>query len=45
MRRKIVIEGTGEIDPRTSTEPAILHQFREEIAAKGGPVSPVAEEE
>ena len=45
MRRKIVIEGTGEIDPRTSTEPAILHQFREEIAAKGGPVSAVAEEE
>ena len=45
MRRKINIESVGEIDPRTSTEPTIMHVFREEIAAKGGPIGPVTEEE
>ena len=32
-------------DHRTSTEPVILHTFRDEIAAKGGPIAPTAEEE
>jgi len=45
MRRKIVIDSVGEIDPRTSTEPVVLSTFREEIAAKGGKIAPVAEEE
>ncbi|RJU94638.1 MAG: hypothetical protein DWC03_02295 [Candidatus Poseidoniales archaeon] len=45
MRRKIAIDSVGEIDPRTSTEPAVLSTFREEIAAKGGTIAPVAEEE
>ena len=45
MRRKINIDSVGEIDPRTSTEPVILHTFRDEIAAKGGPIAPKAEEE
>ena len=45
MRRKIVIDSVGEIDPRTSTEPVVLSTFREEIAAKGGLIAPVAEEE
>lgn len=44
-RRSITIESINEIDPRTSTEPAVLHHFREEIAAAGGRVAPVAEEE
>lgn len=43
-RRQVNIENVAEIDPRTSTEPQILHQFREQIAAAGGPVQ-VAEEE
>ena len=34
-----------EIDPRTSTEARILDTFREEIAAAGGPIAPVSEEE
>ena len=34
-----------EIDPRTSTEPRILHTFREEIELAGGPIAPVNEEE
>lgn len=45
MRRKITIESVGEIDPRTSTEPVVLHHFRDEIAAKGGTIAPVKEEE
>ena len=45
MRRKISIESVGEIDPRTSTEPVILHHFRDEIAAKGGTIVPEKEEE
>jgi len=43
-RRQVNIENVAEIDPRTSTEPQILHHFREQIAAAGGPVQ-VAEEE
>ena len=45
MRRAIKIEKVSEIDPRTSTEPAVLHHFRDEIAAQGGPITVVAEEE
>lgn len=45
MRRSIKIESINEIDPRTSTEPEILHHFREEIAAQGGLISSAAEEE
>ena len=44
-RRAIDIESVDEIDPRTSTEPKILHVFREQIAAAGGPIAPAAEEE
>ena len=44
-RRKITIESSGEIDPRTSNEPAVLHEFREEIAAQGGRISARSEEE
>jgi len=44
-RRVIDIESVDEIDPRTSTEPKILHVFREQIAAAGGPIAPAAEEE
>ena len=44
-RRSITFESINEIDPRTSTEPTVLHHFRDEIAAKGGTVAPVAEEE
>ena len=45
MRRSIKIESVSEIDPRTSTDPTVLHQFRDEIAAQGGPVTVAAEEE
>ena len=44
-RRAIQIDTVEEIDPRTSTEPRILHTFREEIELAGGPISPVNEEE
>lgn len=44
-RRAIDIESVDEIDPRTSTEPKILHVFREQIAAAGGPIAPATEEE
>jgi len=44
-RRTVQIVTIDEIDPRTSTEPSILHHFREEIAAQGGTLAPVAEEE
>ena len=44
-RRKISIESISEIDPRTSSEPMVLHAFRDQIAAAGGPIAPVAEEE
>ena len=44
-RRSVTIENVAEIDPRTSTEPSILHHFREQIAAQGGTIAPVAEEE
>lgn len=44
-RRAISIESVSEIDPRTSTEPRVLHAFRDEIAAAGGTIAPVAEEE
>ena len=44
-RRKVKIESISEIDPRTSTEPQILHHFREQIAAQGGSIAATAEEE
>ena len=44
-RRAINIISIGEIDPRTSTEPAVLHHFRDQIEADGGKIEPVAEEE
>ena len=44
-RRSINIASVGEIDPRTSTEPAVLHHFRDQIAAEGGKIAPPAEEE
>tara|TARA_B100000927_G_C16412715_1_gene447943 strand:+ start:287 stop:607 length:321 start_codon:yes stop_codon:yes gene_type:complete len=44
-RRSITIESINEIDPRTSSEPKILHAFREEIELAGGPLSIAAEEE
>ena len=44
-RRSINIDSVSEIDPRTSLEPNVLHHFREEIAAAGGTIAPVAEEE
>ena len=43
-RRTIKIESTIEIDPRTSTEARILHEFREHIAASGGPIAQSEEE-
>ena len=43
-RRSINIDSVSEIDPRTSLEPNVLHHFREEIAAAGGAIAPVAEE-
>ena len=44
-RRTIKIESVKEIDPATSQEPRILHHFRDQIAASGGRLAPVAEEE
>ena len=44
-RRAIDIESVSEIDPRTSTEPRILHEFRDAIAAAGGTIAPAQEEE
>jgi len=44
-RRTITINDVSEIDPRTSTEPLVLHAFREQIAAAGGPLAEVEEEE
>ncbi len=44
-RRAIDIESVSKIDPRTSTEPRILDAFREDIAAAGGTIAPVTEEE
>ena len=44
-RRAIKIESVSEIDPRTSSEPMVLNAFRDQIAAAGGPIAPVAEEE
>ena len=38
-------DSVEEIDPRTSTEPRILHAFREEIELAGGTIAPVKEEE
>ena len=43
-RRTIKIESTIEIDPRTSTEARILHEFREQIAASGGLIAQSEEE-
>ncbi len=43
-RRSIDIQSIQEIDPRTSQEASVLHHFRDQIAAAGGPVV-VAEEE
>ena len=43
-RRAITIKSVNEIEPRTSSEPAVLHHFREEIAAAGGKITPTAEE-
>ena len=45
MRRAVKIESVSEIDPRTSTEPVVLHYFREEIDAQGGRITATAEEE
>ena len=45
MRRSIKIDSVSEIDPRTSTDPTVLHHFRDEIAAQGGPITVAAEEE
>ena len=44
-RRSITIESVSEIDPRTSSEPRILDAFRDQIAAAGGKIASVAEEE
>ncbi len=44
-RRTINIESIDEIDPRTSTEPKVLHTFREQIELAGGRITPVSEEE
>ena len=44
-RRMVKIESVSEIDPRTSTEPQVLHHFREQTAAQGGTIAPTAEEE
>ena len=44
-RRAIKIDSVEEIDPRTSTEPKILHAFREEIELAGGTIASVKEEE
>ena len=44
-RRSIEIKSVSEIDPRTSTEPRIMDHFREDIAAAGGSIATVAEEE
>ena len=44
-RRTIAIADVSEIDPRTSTEPHVLHAFREQIAAQGGLITAVREEE
>ena len=44
-RRSITIDSVSEIDPRTSTEPMVLNAFRDQIAAAGGTIAPVAEEE
>ena len=44
-RRSIEIISVEEIDPRTSTEARILDTSGEEIAAAGGPIAPVGEEE
>jgi len=44
-RRSISIESISEIDPRTSTEPRVTNAFRDEIAAAGGLIAPVSEEE
>lgn len=44
-RRAIKIDSVEEIDPRTSTEPRILHAFREEIELAGGTITSVKEEE
>ena len=44
-RRAIDITSVEEIDPRTSTEPRVMSHFREEIAAAGGQLSPLSEEE
>ena len=44
-RRSIEIISIGEIAPRTSAEPSVLHHFRDQITAEGGRTAPVAEEE
>lgn len=44
-RRKILIADVSEIDPRISTDPQILHAFRDHIAAAGGLITEAKEEE
>jgi len=44
-RRTIKIDSISEIDPRTSSEPMVLNQFRDQIAAAGGKISTSSEEE
>ena len=45
QRRAISIDSIKEIDPRTSTEPKVLHTFREEIELAGGTITQSVEEE
>lgn len=44
-RRRINIDSVVEIDPRSSTDPQILHHFREHIANAGGLIQATSEEE
>lgn len=44
-RRQINIDSVNEIDPRTSTEPKILHHFREQIESAGDLPQAASEEE
>lgn len=44
-RRSIDIQSVSEIDPRISTEPRVMDFFREQIAAAGGQIAAVSEEE
>ena len=43
-RRTIKIDSVKEIDPRTSSEPMVINEFRDQIEAAGGPIAPQEEE-